>query len=521
MLQQRGNIFASRIVVPSRLQPLLRRVEITRSLRTSDAREARRRLGLWEAHIDALFGIVRKHGSAMTRERLDTLTLQYLTVTFDEIEGRLALDWSPCGFEEWGFQLNERCHEISDALARGDLRDTIAAAQAYAPDADEQFQRKLARRMLETQLKGGIAELDAMSGNPLKRPLEIAGYAAPATPAPASASPLISEVARMYSEERITRGAWSPRTANQNQQIFDLIVEMLGDRPIGDITKDDMRQLGLDIPKLPSNMTKKFPGMKPREVLAALEEDSGLDLLQPRSVNKYLQQVRSLFAWAEEHDLIAKTPAAILRDVAEGRAQDARKDLTDEDIRTLFAYIEERAPEPFAIWIPRIMAYTGCRMGEAAQLRASDVRQEKGIWVFDINVDGEQKNLKTSAAARLVPIHPRLIELGLLDFVAGTEAEFLFPKKWRYSDDESRGNVDALSKLLNRWLRKAGIKDKRKAMQSFRATFITRLKDCQIPEYQISQIVGHENNNITTGRYGKQVNLDGLRDVVGQVVLPI
>src|SRR5690606_16723312 len=99
---------------------------------------------------------------------------------------------------------------------------------------------------------------------------------------------------------------------------------------------------------------------------------------------------------------IPTSPASILRDVEEGRAQEARKNFSDEDIVALFAYIDSIAPEPYGLWIPRIMAYTGCRMGEAAQLRKADVRQEQGIWVFDINADSEQKNLKTDAAARLV-----------------------------------------------------------------------------------------------------------------------
>ena len=76
MLQRRGQVFASRIVIPSTLQPLLRRVEITRSLRTTDARDARRRLGLWEPHIGNLFSIVHKYASATTLEQRDDITRQ-------------------------------------------------------------------------------------------------------------------------------------------------------------------------------------------------------------------------------------------------------------------------------------------------------------------------------------------------------------------------------------------------------------------------------------------------------------
>jgi integrase len=521
MLQRRGLVFASRIVIPSTLQPLLRRVEITRSLRTTDAREARRRLGLWETHIGSLLSVVRKHGRSMTPAQLDDLTRQYLATSFDEIENRLALDWSLAGLEEWGFELNDQCHKLSAALAHGDISATIEEASRMAPEADEQSQRKLARRMLEVQLQAGVAELHALSGNQLKRPAEIAMRPAEPAKVEAKASPLLSQVATMYAEERDARGTWSPKTALQNRKIFEVIVDLLGDRPIAEVTKADMRQLGVDLPRLPANLTKKFPGTSPKDALDQAGNNSHVARLEPRSVNKYLQQMRSLFAWAEEHELIAMSPATVVRDVEEGRAQDARKDFTDGDISALFAHIEKLNPEPFGLWIPRIMAYTGCRLGEAAQLRKVDVREEQGIWVFDINAESELKNLKTDAAARLVPIHARLIDLGLLDFVSACDDEFLFPARVRYTSNETRGNVDALSKQLNRWLDNSGVTDKRKAFQSFRATFITRLKDCEVPDYQIAQIVGHENPNITTGRYGKRTNLTTLRDIVCRVVLPI
>lgn len=524
MLQRRGQVFASRVVIPSTLQPLLRRVEITRSLRTTDAREARRRLGLWETHIGSLFARVRKYGSTMTPELLDALARQYLITTFDEIEDRLAMDgWTPGGLEEWGFQLSERCYEISGALVDGDLSSTIEQARELAPDADEQFQRKLARRMLEARLSAGQAELRTLSGEPLQRPRRIVARPMPPFPRQATPSPsrLLSEVMRMYAEERITRGTWSAKTALQNRKIFAVIVDLLGDRAIADVSKDDIRRLGLDLPRLPANLTKKLPGVSPKEAVDRAGGDPDIARLEPRSVNKYFQQTRSLFAWAEEHDLVAKSPATVLRDVEEGRAQDARSDLTDEDISALFTYIENLNPQPYGRWVPRIMAYTGCRMGEAAQLRKADIRQELGVWVFDINEASDQKTLKTDAATRLVPIHPRLMHLGLLELVAACDSDFLFPERMRYTPNATRGNVDALSKQLNRWLDRAGITDSRKTVQSFRATFITRLKDQQVPDYQIAEIVGHENSNITSGRYGKRTNLATLQEIVSRVSLPV
>ena len=70
---------------------------------------------------------------------------------------------------------------------------------------------------------------------------------------------------------------------------------------MGDVIKADIRRLGLDIARLPSNMTKKYPGISACDVLAQLQDTTGYEALEPRSINKHYQHARSLFAWAAAH----------------------------------------------------------------------------------------------------------------------------------------------------------------------------------------------------------------------------
>ncbi|PXV55444.1 Site-specific recombinase XerD [Dyella jiangningensis] len=460
----------------------------------------------------------------MTQQELERLTRDYLAVSFEEIEERLALNWTPGGLEIYSSQLNERCHELSYALSVADVSSALPHARAMAPQADERFHRKLARRLIEVQLSTAAAEIKAISGEPLSRPMDLASVSALAPSEPPQVTATVSEISAMYHEERVSRGKWTARTAEQGLKIFSVVAELLGNKPIGDVTKEDVRRLGLDVAKLPANMSKLYPGLTPAEVLARTADDDSVARLEPRSVNKYYQHVRTLFAWAVEHDHIAQSPASILRNVEEGRAQDARKALDDADIKALFDHVALKAREPYGHWIPRILAYTGCRLGEAAQLRTIDVRQVQGVWVFDFNRETEQKdrkNIKTDGGVRQVPIHPRLIELGLIEFVESVKEDFLFPERMRYTEDETRSNTDLLSKQLNRWLRNAGVNDPKKQVQSFRGTVATRLKELGTPDYQIAEILGHENDNITTGRYGKRTNLTILSNVLATLTLPV
>lgn len=167
VLQRRGKFFTCRVVIPRDLQGLLGRVEITRSLRTSDLRKASRKNLLWRPHIGPLLGHLRRYGRFMKQDELEALTQRYLAASFDEIEDRLALAWSPAGIEIHSSQLNERCHELSGALATADMPSAIELAAEMAPQADELAQRKLARRLIEARLEATIAELRAVAGEPL------------------------------------------------------------------------------------------------------------------------------------------------------------------------------------------------------------------------------------------------------------------------------------------------------------------------------------------------------------------
>jgi len=520
VLQRRGQIYTSRIVVPSRIRAHWGRPELTRSLRTGDLREARRRLALWEAHMGAFLQQVDRNLQSMTRDEVDALYRHYLTTKFDEIEARLSQPLDEDQAYGTSFYLNDEAHRISAALAFGHVEERLPEAVRMAPDASETERRRLARRLLEADLKATVAELNALEGRPLEFPQEAVAVTG-ATNEQVATSPLLSEVVRLYCEEHVGLRKWSERTADQSRKIFELIVDLLGDRPIHEISKADIRTLGAQMLDLPKNMTKIFRGLTPRQILAAAATRPELPRLQPRSINKNYQYVRSLFLWAMDHDHLTQNPATILRDVKEGRAQDARKALDDDDIEKFLGYAARHAKEPYELWIPRIMAFTGCRMGEAARLERRDVRQVEGLWVFDINSDHPEKRVKTGNSVRLIPVHPRLIELGLLEFAQSSPEGFLFPRRIRYMDDPTRSPIDLLSKQLNRWLRKAGVEDKRKQVQSFRETMATRLKDLGTPEYQIAEILGHENNNISTGRYGKQTRLSTLHEALAKVSLPV
>jgi hypothetical protein len=177
VLQRRGQIYTSRIVVPSRIRAHWGRPELTRSLRTGDLREARRRLALWEAHMGAFLQQVDRNLQSMTRDEVDALYRHYLTTKFDEIEARLSQPLDEDQANGTSFYLNDEAHRISAALAFGHVEERLPDAAQMPPAASEAEQRRLARRLLEADLKATVAELNALEGRPLELPQETLGVA--------------------------------------------------------------------------------------------------------------------------------------------------------------------------------------------------------------------------------------------------------------------------------------------------------------------------------------------------------
>lgn len=333
----------------------------------------------------------------------------------------------------------------------------------------------------------------------------------------------LSDVVELYVAEHISRGRWTPRTEVQFRGYLSLMTELLGDPAIGDVSKASLRELGRSIAVLPSNLSKRLPGVAATEAIAALSGLPEIPRLAPNSVNAHYQCVRSFFSWAVENDFIERNPASALRDVKVGRASEERLPLDDADIVAYFATLDaKRGLQPFERWVPRILAYTGCRLGEAVQLTKADFKQVQGVWVVDINDDTAAKRLKTSSSRRLVPLHPRLVELGLLDHVGTRPAGFLWPEQVRVAASPARSNVDKIQKRLAYAFRKAGISDPRKtAAHSFRHTVSQRLKSLRVEDYVIAELLGHEHEHISVGRYGGRSDLPMLHSVLARLRLPL
>lgn len=153
----------------------------------------------------------------------------------------------------------------------------------------------------------------------------------------------------------------------------------------------------------------------------------------------------------------------------------------------------QQLKKPHEFWMPLLGLFTGARINELAQLTHGDICQENNIWVIRISDEDYFQTLKNDASKRIIPLHPKLIELGFLDYLADARAavpdvERIFPYL-RY--DESNGFADVPSEAFGRYLDKLQIGDRKKVFHTFRKNSNDRMKQNGAGEAERCQMVGH------------------------------
>jgi integrase len=144
-------------------------------------------------------------------------------------------------------------------------------------------------------------------------------------------------------------------------------------------------------------------------------------------------------------------------------------------------------------------------------LDLSDLRQINGIWCFDIWAEyGDDKSVKTEGSDRVVPVHPKLLEIGLIEHrVKMKEAgeTKLFPG----IEQDARGFWSGEpSKFLNKYLRQIRVKtDRTLNVHSFRHSAADAFRRAGYRNEQFAMLLGHTRASMTRnyGDYGRDGNI--------------
>lgn len=194
----------------------------------------------------------------------------------------------------------------------------------------------------------------------------------------------------------------------------------------------------------------------------------------------------------------------------------AQRSFKDAELARLFTGKEMKefcasGADVHKFWLPVIGLYTGARVNEICQINPDvDVKQgDDGIRYFDITSNSAtaadvKKSVKTAAGSRIVPIHSKLIELGLLDYVDAVKKaghKVLFPQ-WKAVRGRAGENA---ARWFVRFLEDIKLRDdtgerKLVGMHAFRHTVLTQAGEGEFV-HDMLPIVGHESD--LAGETGK------------------
>lgn len=306
-------------------------------------------------------------------------------------------------------------------------------------------------------------------------------------------------------EQRADKGG-AERTHQRYQEYFRVMLEMLGDRDVTEYSRRDLDTLKAQLYERPANANKNPKNPKP---------------LNKRTVNtNYLGKMAALFKWLHVRDYVQKdvTPGLVSSLNAKEKRESKRTPYDGADLKKIFELLPFDRRKAYLAWIPLLAAYTGARQNEICQLLTADIKEEGGIpYISILNEDDAGnivKSLKNENSRRKIPIHPRLIGLGFLDYVEQRKksgAAVLFVRGSRH--EPLTGAV--YTKLFQRFNRGKITTDPKKVFHSFRHLVQNELKQREVPEAVYHSIVGHSSDNemdrVYTEDYSLQIKFEALK----------
>ena len=410
------------------------------------------------------------------------------------------------------FQLSLRCGILKQAkLLSAHLHNL--AQHLYTKVRQNSGQLKISTHEIKEILKAELAKLYHSGPIPKTvKKMEAASLQPEIIPRDASSHNgiTLSELSKKFLGSK-TEVGYPDKTVNGYRDTHKLMLEVLGDISIDSLTHEDGRKFVQTIKQLPANRSKKYPTLSVKELL----ELKDMQTLNPKTILKHTERASGLFNWAIKQGYTEKNVfRGKLEPTLNNTQQVVEKHFSQQELDLILGdalqaeSLQQDKPERY--WVTMIAAYSGARLNEICQLNVSDIQQEEGIWVMKLLSDTADKSIKTQAGNRIVPVHPKLLELGFLDYVQQVNQfsnKKLFPN---LKNMVSTGYGTLISRWFARYLKRLGIKKKGKNFHSFRHTVVNRLTTKQVYEPFIRELIGHSHGSLTMDVYGGRKPLEVL-----------
>lgn len=562
-LHLRGSTYYSRITVPKSLIARIGREQIWKSLATSDRSAAEvlhlQQSTFWKAaFVEAARNEAELVNASVRPSLLTPADAAILAQRFFQ-RSKAQLDLSPISPAELGGEelqgAEEDLQQQLSILAEWRNPDTHRFVEAAATDAlagegvvvpatteTGQLLSEFLRRALIQLHTIELARLHGDFRDRIDDRLfdQASGIWPSSIAMPlygAQQSSTLGECIDRYTAEVLELRSVTAKTSLKHRALLAHVGEHF-DRatPVATITRADCNLFRDMLAKLPPNFGKK---RKAKESLSDVADRNGIGAtLSWTTQSIYLKMLSDLLGWAVRERLVADNVAQGIaplkrREAAEEQRLPFRADeLTSifaapiytgcVDDGPGFAKVGANVIRRSRYWLPLVALFSGMRMNEILQLTPEHVRASpKGTSYFVITRD---MVLKTENAEREIPVHPRLAEIGFIEWVdqrRADGAELLF-------DDVPAGahgyRSDTFTKRFATFLKRIALPANRKSklsFHSFRHTFKDALNETEASEEIKDELCGWSRSKKTGRRYGTGLSADRLRPYLDAVAFDV
>jgi len=453
------------------------KTHITRSLRTTDSREAKERARVALARIDAEFklhfqkrdlGLVSLFPKRVTK--LDDEQLQSIArywsrqvLLTDERHRQQGLDDDE--FDELGAQLVSQRAELGRMLAQGKSMNVFPALRGFLhltgldfdpePEEAKRASYIFLRTVVETldhqlaRQRGEVVHCDAVAAETQHPRYVVAPEQKPVDPNEPTWEKVF-DTWRDHSENRPKATTIASQTPWRELRGF-------------------MERKGLHWPA-------EVTALLMTEFVTSMR-DRGLEV---PTINERISKVRAIYKIAVGMHVLKANPAAETLGFKQSSVKKRRKrrlPFDDRDLALLFGsevFVQHKRSRgqsgEATYWIPLLMFYTGARPEEVAGLALSDLvevpelgwhlnivdrpcGEDRDLFEDEDVPESHRRTLKNAPSVRRIPVPPQLLDLGLLRYVEWVRANgstVFFPT---LSKDWHGKLAGAFSKFFGRYKR--------------------------------------------------------------------
>jgi integrase len=340
----------------------------------------------------------------------------------------------------------------------------------------------------------------AVPPSPDVQPVPTSFVSTQATPSPRLSELLPIHLANMKRNQKSS----STASMDERKYSLELLMGLIGDKPVSDVSTDDAETL-IDALSVWPNYLHNLPdylGLSKLDVVAKAKREK-LTPIKKSTQWRHIKSLRAFFNWCvESKDILLDPFRRVERWRYHNDIQQQKSVFTKPDMKVMFDVERAKTMDaPHKFWLPTMALFTGMRVNELSQLYLDDLIEEdvmdedgveQKLLCFNVSPFRAGQRVKNHNSVRKIPVHSKLLELGLEAYVEDVRrsgSQHLFPGlSWGKSGP---GRTTTLWFNGTHLRKKCAITTSLKTLHCFRHTVTTLADRKMVPASITRTINGH------------------------------